>query len=114
MKKQSSLSSIRQKNTGAHHFVTGEQLPTEFVNNYPEAIERTMKIANECQVEFPDQWFELPHFSMGEGQKSIDFLRELCEKQLPVKCAESQMERAKNRLDEELSIIGKMVLLIIS
>lgn len=108
MKKQSSLSSIRQKNTGAHHFVTGEQLPTEFVNNYPEAIERTMKIANECQVEFPDQWFELPHFSMGEGQKSIDFLRELCEKQLPVKCAESQMERAKNRLDEELSIIGKM------
>ncbi len=108
MKRQASLSSIKQKKSGAHHFIQADQLPEPFVEQFPEAIHRTTELADACSVEFPKQWFHLPTFSDESDRPSMEILRELCEKQLNRKCKADQLDEAKKRLEVELSVIERM------
>ena len=43
-----------------------------------EAVERTSEIAKLCQINFPDQLFDLPHFPISNGMSADEYLSDLC------------------------------------
>ncbi len=77
----------------------------------PEAITNTLKIAEMCNVELELGNIQLPHFDVPAGYDGNSYLRSWCEngvfKRYPGATTE-ELERVKERLDYELSVIAKM------
>ncbi len=84
---------------------TNEELNSLF-QQYPEAIENTLKIAEQCQVEIPFHQQLLPKYPLDEKTSDV-FLSELCEKNLSIRI-DSPTPIYKERLKYELDIIKKM------
>ncbi|WP_200956795.1 DNA polymerase III subunit alpha [Caloramator mitchellensis] len=76
----------------------------EFV---PEALENSVKIADECNVEFEFNKTKLPKFETPEGKNSNEFLRELCFKGLNERY-EKPSDMLIERLNYELDVIERM------
>ena len=81
---------------------------------FPEALDNTQRIADECNVEFEFGNYHLPEFIAPDGKSNVDYFHELCEagisERYGVKRGDSD-ERAKNlyeRLDHEMAVIEKM------
>lgn len=79
----------------------------EIFSDYEDAILNTVKIADECNVEFEFNVTRLPKFDTPDGIPSNEYLRKIC--------FEGLYERYKNvtqdvidRLEYELSVIEKM------
>ena len=84
----------------------------EFV---PEAIENTMKIAERCNVVFPEiddaknRVYFLPVFKWTEGLPHFDYLKKIAYEGFDKRYTkEQQTPELKERLDYELGIINKM------
>jgi len=84
--------------------------PKEIFKTFPyqkEALENTVKIAEQCNVEIELGKTLLPTYSVPNGKSSDEFLRELCflgaKKRYKTPLAKEVMER----IDYELSIIEK-------
>ncbi len=73
----------------------------------PEAIENTLKIAEECNVEIKFGENKMPHFDTGK-ESPEDYLAKLCEEGLKKRYGEELPEAAKERLTYELEMIRKM------
>ncbi|WP_026476722.1 DNA polymerase III subunit alpha [Alkaliphilus transvaalensis] len=73
----------------------------------PEAISNTVKIAEECNVEFDFNTIHLPEYSLPEGFTVEDYLRKLCYDGLVARYGEVT-EELKERLEYELGIIKEM------
>ena len=74
----------------------------------PSAIENTIRIAEQCNVEIPIGDIHLPSFPIPKDAKSSDaYLRELCIRGLKSKY-KHQSEELIKRLDYELGVIQKM------
>ena len=74
----------------------------------PSAIENTIRIAEQCNVEIPIGDIHLPSFPIPKDAKSSDaYLRELCVRGLKSKY-KHQSEQLIKRLDYELGVIQKM------
>ena len=74
----------------------------------PSAIENTVRIAEQCNVEIPIGDIHLPSFPIPKDAKSSDaYLRELCVRGLKSKY-KHQPEELIKRLDYELGVIQKM------
>lgn len=74
---------------------------------YPEAIENTIKIANQCNVDLEFGKYKHPKFPLPEGETSFSYLwkiafRGLEEKYKPI------TKKAVARLQEELSVIEQL------
>ena len=80
-----------------------EQLFAEF----PEAIENTHKIADQCNVEFQFGQIHLPEFSAPDGKQNETYLRELCAAGMQDRYGELNDE-LQERLDYELNTIVAM------
>ena len=81
--------------------ILGEDVATEAINN-------TLAIAEKCDVEIELGKTRLPHFPLPEGYKSSEeFLKKLAYDNLPDKYEGDGVEKAKNRLEYELSVIEK-------
>jgi len=77
----------------------------------PEAITNTVKIAAECNVEIELGNIQLPHFEVPAGSNGNSFLRDWCERGISKRfpqVAASELEKIKERLNYELSVIAKM------
>jgi DNA polymerase-3 subunit alpha len=77
----------------------------------PEALENTIKIAEQCHVELQfAPPYHLPHFPVPEGcGSSTDYLRHLCFEGLRRRYGERAGDQAiRERLEYELSVITKM------
>ncbi|GGH86732.1 DNA polymerase-3 subunit alpha [Pullulanibacillus pueri] len=75
----------------------------------PEAIANTMKIADQCQVDFTFGVPRLPKYPVPDQQSAKVFLRSLCEKGLRRRYeGKTSSEQLKARLDYELTIIDDM------
>lgn len=74
----------------------------------PEAIENTVKIAEQCNVEIPLGVTQLPHFPTPENKTPNQYLRELCEAGLERRYGEHAYDpEVLDRMNYELSVIEK-------
>jgi len=77
----------------------------------PDAIKNTLKIAEQCNLELDLGNIQLPHFEVPTGYDGNSYLREWCEKGIGQRFPESnseELQKIKDRLDYELSVIAKM------
>lgn len=74
-------------------------------SDLPEAIENTLKIAEECTVEIPYGKLILPNFTTPQNESCDDFLRRLTYQNIE-RTKEFSSETVKKRIDYELKIIS--------
>lgn len=77
----------------------------------PEAVENTLKIAESCNLEIELGNIQLPHFEVPAGYDGNSYLKEWCEKGIPKRfpgASAKDLEKVRERLDYELSVIAKM------
>lgn len=79
----------------------------ELFAQYPDAIENTCRIAERCNVTLDFDQRYLPEFPVPDGLTPDDYLRNLCEKALPVRY-QAVTEAVRERMEYELSIIANM------
>ncbi len=77
------------------------------LGRFPGAIENTARIAERCQVTFEFGVHRLPSFPVPDGYTARSYLRELCEKALPLRYQPVTKE-VRDRLEYELGVIDKM------
>ncbi|MFY9296127.1 MAG: DNA polymerase III subunit alpha [Caldicoprobacterales bacterium] len=75
--------------------------------SYPEAIENTVKIAEQCNITFDFGTIHLPKYEVPEGYTPSQYLRHLCRQGVEKKYSEITDE-VKERLEYELDTIEKM------
>ncbi len=77
----------------------------------PEAISNTREIADKCDLEIPFEANLLPSFPLPKGKTDAEYLRELCQKGIPVRYPKASPEKMKiitERMNYELSVINDM------
>jgi len=77
----------------------------------PEAAANTLKIAAMCDVEIELGNIQLPHFEVPTGYDGNSYLRQWCEQGMVKRFPDAgaaELEKIKERLDYELSVIAKM------
>jgi DNA polymerase-3 subunit alpha len=74
----------------------------------PEALSRTVEIAERCSVDFEFGHLILPEYQVPEGESLDSYLAELCEEGMGRRFPEGVQEVARERLDYELSVLRKM------
>lgn len=81
---------------------------TQLFGEFPEAMENTIRIAEECNVEIEMGKLHLPHFPIPDQFADADsYLLHLCEEGL-VKRYGKKTDELQKRLDYELSVIRQM------
>lgn len=79
--------------------------------DYPEAVENTVKIANECNFEFDFSTYHLPRFDTPAGYTSQGYLKKLATEGLEKRIEQNNITDRKSyftRLEYELSVIHSM------
>ena len=90
-------------------YVKSPEEMAEYFKAFPDAIENTVKIAEQCNVEFEFGHTILPNYDVPpEYPTHYDFLKELCDKGLKKRYGENLSEEIQQRAEYELSIIKKM------
>jgi len=82
----------------------------DLFKDYPDALENTVKIAEQCNVEIPMGNYHLPRFPIPADSNSSsadDYLKTLCQEGLRKRYSHITPE-IQNRLNYELSVIKKM------
>ncbi len=92
--------------SGNFSLISPEEMKNYF-SNVPEAIENTQKIAERCSVEFNLGEVKLPHFKVPEDKKPMEYLRELCEKNIEKEYGKNPSKEVLERIEYELSVIKR-------
>lgn len=72
-----------------------------------EALENTVKIAEQCDVELELGKIQLPYFTVPTEETPDSYLRKLCLEKMQNRYAAQEIPAAKERLDYELSVVEK-------
>lgn len=91
---------------GQFHLRSKEEM-YEIFSYVPEALENTVKIAEECNYDYVFHESKLPNFPLDEGVDHFEYLRDLCYKGLKERYKLITNE-LKERLEYELGIIKQM------
>ncbi len=98
----------------SYYLRTPEEMAALFAE-VPEALENTLKIAEMCEIEFPEvgskdpSKYKLPDFEVPEGYTAETYLRLLCEKGLKERYGDrADSSEVRERLEHELGIIHRM------
>ncbi len=92
--------------TQEFYLKSGEEMEALFAH-YPQALENTVKIAEQCNVEFDFDHYHLPSFAMPDDRTPFAYLSALALQGLKMRYPDRWAEY-KERLDYELSVIEKM------
>ena len=92
--------------TDQFYFKSPEEMAQDFLD-YPEAVRRTLEIAERCSVAIELSVIRLPHFPTPDGRDAFDYLVELCEKGLQKRYGTVTPE-LQDRLRFELKTIREM------
>ncbi|MFL0196057.1 DNA polymerase III subunit alpha [Clostridium sp. WILCCON 0269] len=79
----------------------------EMFSHVPEALENTVKIAQQCNFDYEFHNSKLPKFPLPEGIDPYEYMRQLCYEGLE-KRYKSIDDKLRNRLEYELDIIKTM------
>jgi DNA polymerase III subunit alpha len=74
---------------------------------YPEALENTTLVAEQCNVDLSFQGYHLPRFPVPEGHTAESYLRQRCEEGLLRRYGKETPE-IRQRLEHELGVIHQM------
>lgn len=85
------------------YFKTASEMKGQFLD-LPEAIENTVKIADECNVEIPYGKWILPHFETPKGLKASEYLKKLVQERI-LKLSNHRDKEVQDRTKYELDII---------
>jgi len=96
----------RMGSTPEFYLKSGEEMARAFAE-LPQALRATLEIAERAQVELELGAVKLPHFPVPAGETAESYLGKLCDAGLQQRYA-SVTPEARQRLDEELSIIRRM------
>ncbi|MFC1893505.1 DNA polymerase III subunit alpha [Chloroflexota bacterium] len=75
--------------------------------DYPKAIENSLHIASECNVDLNFASYRFPRFSLPGGETGTSYLAKLCRQKVTERYAEVT-EKVKSQLDYELDLIEKI------
>ncbi len=90
-------------------YVKSKEEMIEYFKNFPDAIENTVKIADECNVEFEFGHTILPNYDVPPEYKThYDYLKKLCDDGLKERYGENLSDEILKRAEYELSVIQKM------
>lgn len=87
-----------------YYFKTAEEMKGTFLD-YPEAIENTLKIAAQCNLEIPYGKWVLPHYDTPKSEAPHTYLTQLVNERKN-RMAEYNQLLVEKRLTYELTIIG--------
>ena len=85
---------------------SGEDMRRLFAH-LPEAIENTLTIANECELDLEFGRFQLPHFPLPPNETMNSYLSRLCRAGLAKRYGSSPSPEIQKRLVYELDVIAK-------
>lgn len=91
-------------------YVRTKEEMTGLFPDLPDALENTVKIANQCQLEIEMGKWILPHYPLPSGKTAEEHLRDLVDERRPVRYPDPQgkkEEEVKERINYELEIINK-------
>lgn len=109
-KKLSDTDRMKMLGNGDYSVRSNAEMIAAF-KDVPEAIDNTLKIAEQCNVELELGNVQLPHFEVPAGYDGNSYLREWCEKGVEKRFPNPTLEEQtviRERLDYELSVIAKM------
>ncbi|MDD2268247.1 MAG: DNA polymerase III subunit alpha [Eubacteriales bacterium] len=93
-------------------YLKSEEEMRKLFADLPDAVDNTSLIADRCNFDFDFTKMHLPRFRPENGQKPVDYLREICYKGLGEKEQSGKLYFSKSkyesRLEHELSVIDKM------
>ena len=90
-------------------YVKSPEEMEEYFKNVPEAIQNTVKIAEECNVEFEFGNTKLPNYEVPEGFNThSDYFKKLASDGLIKIYGQNPEDDIKKRFDYEISVIEKM------
>ena len=92
--------------TDQFYFKTAEEMAADFPD-HPEALARTLEIAERCSIEIELGNILLPKFPLPEGRDAFDELVELCEAGLVQRYGQETPE-LRERLQFELKTVREM------
>src|SRR5215471_15122288 len=92
--------------TDQFYFKTPAEMAADFAQ-YPEAVARTLEVAERCSVEIELETIRLPQYPVPDGRDAFDYLVELCERGLERRYGRSTPE-LEDRLRFELKTIREM------
>jgi DNA polymerase III alpha subunit len=101
----------RMSMLGGNYSLRSTAEMVELFKHVPDAIENTVKIAELCNVEIELGNIQLPHFEVPAGYDGQTYLEKLCKDGLVDRYGKTYEEIEpiyRERLDYELSVIGKM------
>ena len=75
---------------------------------FHDAIDRTVEIADRCNLEIPLGQARFPRYKNPRGIPNDRFLRELCERGLVERYGDPPLAEARERLEHELGVIARL------
>ena len=97
----------RMKFETSEFYIKSEEEMFALFPTHPDAITRTVEIANRCQVEFEFGKYHLPQFDVPDGYTAREYLDKLCLEGLHERYPDDD-GTVRERLDYEINMIGKM------
>lgn len=106
IRKNQLMSELERSPIEKEYYLKSYREMEQLFQNYPEALENTVRIAEECSVELEFHQELLPKYPL-TNKTADEYLTELCEQGL-VKRVKQPTEEYKKRLDYELNVIKTM------
>lgn len=100
------LADLPATNEHEHNFKSKQEMGELFAD-YPEALEKTLLIAERCNVMIETHQELLPAYPLPTGKTAAGLLKELCHQGLKERCFEPGAAYM-DRLNYELGVIGRM------
>lgn len=97
----------RMKFETSEFYIKSEEEMFALFPTHPDAITRTVEIANRCQVEFEFGKYHLPQFDVPDGYTAREYLDKLCLEGLHERYPDDD-GTVRERLDYEINMIDKM------
>ncbi|HEY7463432.1 MAG TPA: DNA polymerase III subunit alpha, partial [Candidatus Limnocylindria bacterium] len=79
-----------------------------FRGELPDAMDNTVRVAEQCELSLEFDQLRLPHFPVPEGETAGSWLRKECERGLVDRYGSRLTDEVRHRLDYELGIIDRM------
>ena len=99
----------RMRMTVDEFYVKSPEEMSDYFKNLPEVIENTVKIADQCNVEFEFGVTKLPNYDVpNEFKTHAEYFRKLCDDGIKNRYGENPSKEVLDRLEYEISVIEKM------
>ena len=94
--------------TNEFYLKSPDEMRRLFRGELPDAMDNTLRVAEQCELSLEFDQLRLPHFPVPEGETAASWLRKECERGLVDRYGSRLTDDVRHRLDYELGIIDRM------